>query len=346
MNAETDSPTVLNGVSIAKTGVITLLSETHREQMRALAAERQSKWTYVVLDDFPKLTTIKEPVILGTFTWNLTKSKVRFIDKKSIIDIGFGIQTPPEISRDYISVVFPKRLRAYSDQIVAFTVPKRHAVLYAKPGRLLKGVYIDISAAYWNITRIVGYNVEYFPPNRWLGQGRHVEDFPLPQHKVARSSIVSQGLIRPLLMWDGERLIEPKKIGGKSVNQALWAIVQDVLHAIAGELKEKCQLVYAHTDGFIVPSHFQDLALSIISSYGLYAKVKQDAMGNRASGLTYVMGVGRYIVGNVRTLNTDTIENAAFDNIQELANREWLRERMMHFANKRLSIKLDDILVQ
>lgn len=324
--------------------ITTLLSGEAVEAMRALAHERQSKWEYRIVTEFPKLTETHEPVTLGTFSWNLMKSKVRLIDARNVVDIGFGVQTPPEIARDYISVVFPKRLRAYSDQIQAFTNPSRTAVLYAHPGRVLKGVYIDISAAYWSITRIVGYNLEYFPPDKWLGQGRHVEDFPLAYHKVARSSIVSQGLIRPLLMWDGYKLIEPRKVGGKSVNQALWACVQDVLHSIAKELLDKCELKYAHTDGFIVPSHQYEQAQEIISSYGLNAKVKVDQSGNRASGLSYIMGVGRYIVGDVRTRNTDNIPNGHFNNINPVANASFLRSRMRHFASVRESMTTQDIV--
>lgn len=286
---------------------------------------------------------MREPVILGTFSWNLMKSKIRLIDAKNVINIGFGIQTAPEIARDYISVIFPKRLRAYTDQIHAFTNPKRSAVLFARPGRVLKGVYIDISAAYWNITRITGYNVEYFPPDKWFGQGRHVEDFPLPQHKVARSSLVSNGLIRPLLMWNGEKMIESKKIGGRMVNQALWAVVQDVLHSIAGELLEKCDLRYAHTDGFIVPAHYEDEAESIIKSYGLSSKIKTDGAGNVARGMTYVYGVGRYVVGKVRTRNIEPNQNPDFNNITQNADRRFIKERMLHFANTRLSININDM---
>lgn len=329
---------------MSEAGYITLLSGEVAEKMRALAYERQQKWEYRIVEQFPKLTDTHEPVTLGTFSWNLMKSKVRLIDAKNVVNIGFGVQTPPEIARDYIGSVFPKRLRAYSDQIFAFTHPQRTAVLYAKPQRIIKGVYVDISAAYWNIVRLVGYNVEYFPPDKWLGQGRHVEDFPLAQHKVARSSIVSQGLIRPILMWDGFKLIEPRKVGGKTVNQALWAIVQDTLHSIAGELKEKCQLGYAHTDGFIVPSHHTDKAMEIISSYGLTSKVKVDASGNRASGLTYILGVGRYIVGNVRTRNIEPIPNGHFDNIATHMDRDFIRDRLSAFAIQRKSIQMRDIV--
>lgn len=312
--------------------------------MNQLARDRQAKWQYQILKEFPKLTTIKERVTLGTFSWNLMSSKVRLLDAKNTIDIGFGAQTPPEIARDYIAVCFPKRLRAYSDQIRAFTNPSRHAVLFCNPSRLVKGSYVDISAAYWNITRIVGFNLEYFPPQKWLGQGRHVEDFPLPHHKVARSSIVSQGLIRPLLMWDGAKMIEGKKVGGRSVNQALWALVQDVLHSIAAELLVKCDLRYAHTDGFIVPAHHSQQAQDIISEYGLTSKIKTDEKGNRATGLTYVLGVGRYIVGDVRTQNTEAVHEGQFSNIEVNSNPRFLKARMSHFSGVRASMTLDDIL--
>lgn len=296
------------------------------------------KYKYVLISgNFPSLTGIKEPVIIGTFSWILMKTKQRWIAEKSIVDVGNGIQTAPEVARDYIDAAFPRKLRAYADQI-PFIKQHRSAVLYAKVGRTIKGVYLDVSAAYWSILRVTGYNVDYFP-NKWLLQGRHMEDFPLPHHKVARSSLVSLGLVHPMSMWTGEKMKEVKK-GNPRVNFGLWAIVQDVLHGIAVDLKNECGLMYGHTDGFIVPYHQMDRAIQIISErWGMPVKVKTNDAGDKAIGLAVVLGVGRYKVGNVETKNVLSPPSDDFSNLQSLVDPVWLSERIRHFIVLRGQLK-------
>ena len=289
-------------------------------KMKALSDARKRKYAHLVVSEFPSLYTVPEPVIFGDFSWTLLKSKQRWIIKRVVLDIGNGPQTPTEIARDYVDAAFPRKLRAYADQIPLIKM-HRSAVLYAVPGRVLKGVYLDVKSAYWSIVKIVGYNVDYFP-GKWVGQGRDMSDFPLPEHKLARSSLVSMGLMHPLKMWDGEGLIPMKKVNPR-VNFGLWALVQDVLHGIAADLKQFCSLKYAHTDGFIVPYHEMETAVAIVSEkWGLPVRIKvQD--NQEAIGLTQVYGVGRYEVGPVRTKTVGYTKPEPFNNITSYVDREW-----------------------
>lgn len=307
-----------------------------QSRMHELYEKRMKRYTVVLIDEFPSVFTVHEPIILGSFSWTLPKSKQRWIIRGKVVDIGFGPQTAPEIARDYIDAAFPRKLRAYNDQI-ALIKQHRSPAMFCNPGRIIKGVYVDINAAYWSIAKLVGYNVDYFP-GKWLGQGRHMEDFPIPQHKIARNSIVSMGLMRPMRMYDGNgKMVEMNK-GNPRVNFGLWSVVQDVLHGIAFDLLKECDLRYVNTDGFIIPYHHLKRATEIIfERWALPFKIKNDN-GKKAVGMTYVHAVGRYRVGEAVTKNIAYGGNEHFSNLKAYVSSDWLSERIRFCRIQRGSV--------
>lgn len=298
------------------------------QKMAALKAERDHKYTIDVTDEFPDINRFNQRVIVGTYSRTYQTDMIRQILTAAVVDIGFGVQSHTEVARDYIAAKYPKRLRAYKDQIESFKQP-RASVLYAKPCRILAGCYIDVKSAYWTIMSIVGYNVDYYP-GKWLGQGAPNDDFPLPHHKIARSSIISQSLLTPMTYWTGKELKVSKPMNSNNVNYGLWALICDVLHAITTELITHCQCCYAYTDGFIVPQHKKELAYEIIRSYGLSASCQ-------ASGLSYVFGVGRYVVGDKKTKNllSSTSKDLAYSNVSSYVHGSWLAVRLQAMAHGR-----------
>ena len=295
--------------------------------MESLKAERDHKYTLDIIDEFPDISKFSQRVIVGTYSRTYQSDMVRQLLTEAVVDIGFGAQSHTEVARDYIAAKFTKRLRAYSDQIESFKRP-RASVLYSQPCRLLSGCYIDVRSAYWTIVRIVGYNVDYYP-GKWLGQGADVEDFPLPNHKVARSSIVSQSLLTPMTYWTGTELKQSKPMNSNNVNYGLWALICDVLHAIATDLITHCECKYAYTDGFIIPAHRKELAYEIINSYGLSASLQ-------ASGLSYIHGTGRYIVGDKKTRNISTaVKDTPYSNLNSYVSGSWLQPRLQAMAASR-----------
>ena len=296
-------------------------------KMAEIYWKRRDRYNTIVVDKFPPIARINEPIIVGTFVWTFPRSKVRLILEEQCVDIGFGAQASTEVVRDYIEAKFPKPFRAYNGQIAAINV-KRSPVLFAKPGRIVDGVYLDIKSAYWTLTRYAGIDLDYWP-DRWIGHGQNCDDFPLADNKIARSSIVSQGLVRPMRMWDGSKMYDTKPKGGKHVNQALWAFVQDTLHAIANALYETCDLRYANTDGFIVPGHALSKAEGIFRAWGV-------PYGIKARGWAFVHGLASYTVGTVQTKHIirsgdDTIRS----NICERVDRSYLEERVRALSDLR-----------
>lgn len=260
------------------------------DKMRELAAARQERYMNVIVDQLPSLWELPGFAYLGTFSYTLPGEGVRFIARHAAIDIGFGIQTPAEIARDYIRVKYPgrRRARGYQAELIW---KKRSQPMYAKTGNHGDCAYVDITSAYWSILNLAGWDVDYCP-NRFVKWGTPPTDFPCPTHKLARNSLVSSCLLTPSQVWNGYK-IEVRKHRNPALNMSLWAFVQDVLTGIAIEMLD-LGAKYINTDGYIVPFKKTERAMSIIREWGLNASIK-------ASGDTYVSGVGVYRVGEKRT---------------------------------------------
>lgn len=264
----------------------TTLSTCLTEYLEACYADRCRTYQQVVIPAFPNIREIRERVIWGSFSWTLAASKIRFIKRATAVSIGFGLQTPGDVVRDYLDYYHPKRLRASASQARIFA---QHVTtpLYLRPTVARDYTYVDIKAAYWSILQLVGWDVDYYP-GKWLLRGRIPHDFPLPDNKVARACLVSFGLPASALEWDGTAF-KRRRTRNVHLNLGLWHLVQDILHSIAGSALA-LNACYVHTDGYILPTENAEALQAEIRSWGLPSSVK-------GQGLCRVYGFGNFAVG-------------------------------------------------
>lgn len=261
--------------------------------MREAAEARQLKYHTKIVDNFPPLVEFpNERIYLGVNSWTLPDRGERWLKPGGYYITKNGIQTAGEVARDYLDFKFPKRLRATRAQKNALNI-HRSAPLFVEPTILADAAYVDLKSAFWSIMRLVGWNVDYYP-SMWLVRGIPPNDFPYPDIKPARNSLVSCGLPTPLRMWTGKKVTR-RFSTNIHINMGIWALIMDTLHAIASHARE-LEACYVHTDGYILPRKNADALLVKIQSYGLYAGVK-------ASGVGTIIGMGNWKVGEHMTMN-------------------------------------------
>jgi len=237
----------------------------------------------------------------------------------------FGVpQIPPEIARDYLRAKYTA-WRPHTEAQFASINEHRAAPLYAKIGQYADMAYVDLKAAYWSIIQVVGWDVDYHP-GRWLGKRSDMHDFPLPDNKLARNSLVSTGLITRQNIWTGEHL-KSIKAHNPLVNYDVWALAQDVLHAIA-QVALKAGAVHIHTDGYIVPMRMAIPLIEQVRKWGLQAIVKQE-------GDCKIYGIGSYDIGDKHTLHRYHYRPSNLNKLYE-PDIKWLMPRFAKFAKTRI----------
>jgi hypothetical protein len=257
--------------------------------MAELAQERRDRYPNIsALKRLPDVRTYDTLVFWGNYSYSIPRDKARLMQDNAIVDIGNGWQTQTEVARDYLKAVYGDcRLRATGRQANYFRL-RNPMPLYSKPGVIHDAAYVDLRAAFWSLMQLFGWNVDY-NPSRWLTPGRIPYDFPLPDNKVARNSLVTAGLPTPTFIWDGKRFTR-RNGGKKPINLGLWACISDYLHLCASYARD-CGARWIHTDGYILPRKNAELLQYKIEGLGLSATIK-------AEGLSVILGQGRYIVGN------------------------------------------------
>ncbi|MFA6198707.1 MAG: hypothetical protein WC734_06200 [Patescibacteria group bacterium] len=288
--------------------------------MVAAAAERHAKHTHVIVDTWPKLTDMKENVILGSFSWLGMSSHTRWIKRATSIAVGEYIATPGDVARDYLKIKYPNRRRISYEQRGEI-MRHRSQPLYALPAYIPDATYLDIKSAYWSIMSIVGWDVDYFP-GRWIGIGEAMDDFPFAGHKLARNCLVTSGLNSAASIWMYEKQ-KPvaRNFGNTFINFQLWALVQDILNGIALELYNEDIIYYANTDGFILNTKDRTAAASIISAWGLPARDKK-------RGRCSVFGAGKYRFGDNENAEQAPGNHTRLFGIHDVPNARWLRARL------------------
>lgn len=238
----------------------------------------------VAVEKFPALTREVAPMILGSFSRTNTIKKWKLIDKRHAYSLGAGWVSPADIARDYLAVSFPKwRGRVctsqYHSTVKAVGQQPQHYVKCSG-----EGAYLDMKSAYWQILKAGGWNVDY-SRGRFLLGGADIRDFPSPEIKLARNSLVSCCLSGGMSVWDGEKITTTKQTS-KQINLVLYAFVMDVLNTVAYEMLQ-AGAVYINTDGYIMPDHAIDHAFEIADSWGIELVVKDQ-------GHYRVRGIGNY----------------------------------------------------
>lgn len=305
----------------------TLSTLTTQSDMIAIARERVNKYEYDFNEGLGDYTKFEEKVFLGQFSWTTTRTRRRILSKSSakryICEVW---QTPTEIARDYLDVVFPRALRCTAEQRESYN-DTRSAPLYYQPTHISCGCYVDVQSAYLQILDCIGWNCDYYP-RKYLSAGRPPVDFPLRHDKISRNSLVTSGLSSTVSVWTGYKLVEtsPRNI---HINLGLWCAIQDILHAIARRAYS-FGACYINTDGYIIPDgQAQAFQEYLAQEWRIKTEVK-------AWGESIVTGVGRYQVGDKRTKQFGLDYEQPYNNINFAENDEMLQKTYKSIATNRI----------
>lgn len=285
--------------------------------------ERNQKYKTSVVQQFENLENVKERTVIGMFSRTYQVTKRRHIHELNAIDYCGYPQTRTEVTRDFLDLVHPNRLRAKGWQAEQYKVSIAPPTL-ARIGRWGDCVYVDLKSAYWSILNIIGWDVEY-TPGKWILPGRVPYDFPLLDDKIARICLVSAGLNAPTRVWTGTQIIQVRT-GNSHLNLGLWLCTQHILHAIA-KIADSLGAVHIHTDGYIVPRNSAQTLIDYISEFGLVGRVKGE-------GNTIIHGIGSYQCGATRTKNLVKPVRQYYNTIQEVDTR-FIRNRLSKLAQWR-----------
>lgn len=286
------------------------------------ADERAKKYKQELILTWPLLSTVETMTYLGAFSWTMPYTHQRLIYQPTVIyPFGFP-QTPGEVVRDYLDWKYPKRLRCTTEQYHRI-MRHRSFPRMAERGPIENATYLDLKSAYWSIVSAVGWNVDY-NPGRWIGVSSDVWDFPLQDNKPARSALVTAGLSCPVRVWRNG-LLSWKTAQNVHINYGLWALVQDVLHGVADDMRI-AGAKYIHTDGYIVPDNCIGDAMNVIDDWGFKFSVK-------ASGYAEIKAIGVYKVGKKKTKRLTALPVQDHVHI-EPEEKEWLKKTFSFWIQK------------
>lgn len=293
-------------------------------QMMARFLEKSEGWNTELIDTWFPLAGYTETLILGVFSRSNVSQRHKWLHSKKAIHMEYGVLSPAEMARIYLDVKYPDRKpRMTTAQYQEFWRKRRSPPLAVKPCKIDDAIYIDIRSAYWSIIERVGWDADY-SPSRFLGVKSSNLDFPYPEIKLARNSLVSVGLPGSVQIWHNQKVSVQKK-GNKYINMVLWSLVQDVLNGVALDVLQ-AGAVYAHTDGFIIPAGRFDAATAAIEAWGLDWSIKGQGRGE-------VRSVGEYVIDGMRGQFKRGTKPHPYWKVYD-PDRQWLRKRILHFSEK------------
>lgn len=292
------------------------------EKYHSRIIERLSYTEYVDEFDPPRPDDV---VIMGVYSRKWKNERKRQVLKHKAVTFNGYLDSPTSHTRDYLRTCYtPKKSKTSQREILQ----NRRMPLYSRPCVLLDASYVDITSAWFSILSIVGWDCEYWP-GRWFGQGAAPVDFPLPSNKVARSALVSLARSSHVPVWRSggtklERMFNPIE------NPHIFAVIADVLNAIAHIAVSAFDCVYVATDGFILPTRKAGSFMEFIEQWGLNSRVK-------AYGNGFVFGPGSYYVGPMRTIKLIQAHRI-LDCIDHDINIMWMLKRI-----ERCKSNVDDL---
>lgn len=294
---------------------------TSHSSIMAVLAEKHDKQKIELVDGFDNIMNLDTNVMLGSFSWYYMQERRKEVLRRFHLNFEGNICTPSELARTYLELKY-SRQRAFKEQISEFK-RARSAPLYAQPHKYTEGVYLDIRSAYWQILQIVGWNADYMP-NKWLGRGDTMDDFPYADIKLSRNCLITAGLPSEGVFWHGkQKQYKNIKTQNRCINLGIWALTMDILHGAAWDAI-RAGATYAHTDGYICDRSRLDAVQSALLSWGLETRIK-------AVGETQVYGVGSYTIGNLST-KTPKCKPIFYDGLILNPYNDWLRRRVKLFS--------------
>ena len=297
------------------------------------SAERLAGWKIHLLEKFFDIRRLSVETYVGSFAWSSALIHTRWLYRPVVNNYGGGFVTPADLARDYLSVKYPNRKpRCTTEQWQAIVEPRHkfQMPILCQPGIYDNASYLDLSGAFWQIIRAVGWDVDYMPL-KFLRGGKRMTDFPYPDNKMARNCLVSIGLPTPLRIWDGKGIFFNQTRSSKFVNIIAWRLVTDVLNGIALDM-HKIGAKQTYTDSYLVEDKNIEAAFDVLDQWGLEAKIKHNGRAILLSGSSYAFEGGRegyYATKNFDRKRRPTPSNKVYD-----PGVDWLRPRFKKFADR------------
>lgn len=299
--------------------------------MNGHSLERNAKYDIHVLRKFFDIRRIDKPVILGSFSWSSQAIKTKWLSEPHVSNFGGGYVTPGDLARDYLALKYPnRRIRCTTAQWKECVGTKVEPPLYCNPCRLESASYLDLSGAFWQIVRNVGWDVGYLP-GKFLISNSRMTDFPYSFHKMARNCLVSVGIPAPMRLWNGHA-IEFIKKPSKFVNMILWRLVQDVLNSVAADMVD-AGCVYVYTDGYILPDDKLRLGFEILESWGLDYKIKMYGQADIVTPANYAFWNPVDGFRSTKVYQRRRYNKRRFVDKIYRGDRVWLRTQFKRFAD-------------
>lgn len=316
------------------------------DALRDKAQTRAEKFKTYRLRKLPNPNYLHEWATIGTYSYFLMQTKQRLTLRSGLLSLGHNIkETISSVARDYINIEYkqsPTIKHAQAEIFKAAYIPPNSRIKNApqyfdKKITFDHGYYIDIISTYWSVINITGWNVDYWP-GRWLASGKKPDNFPFPDHKTARSCLVSVARPGSVLLYNPEgrnndEKFPTKPVGSKILNLGISLLIADVLHSIAYEA-QRAGAVYINADGYIAPNEkVAGHIAQIIYDWGLPAAIKAEGSGE-------VLGIGNYKVGLFESEpHADAWERGretqAHEQIKKIENLDyaaWLQPRFARYA--------------
>ena len=295
--------------------------------------ERNTGIRVHILQKFFDIRRLHFPATCGTFAWSSTAIKTKWLSAPHSINFGGGYVTPGDMARDYLATKYgSRRVRCTTEQWQKCVQFRKQPPLLVNPQRIERAGYLDLSGAFWQIVRAVGWDVSY-NPHKFVGCNSRMIDFPYAHHKMARNCLVSVGIPAPMRFWTGKEMQFIKK-PSKFVNLILWTLVQDVLNGVAADMAE-IGAAYINTDGYILPDNVLDAGFDILNDWGLEGRLKH-------YGEVDIVSIGTYCFqgseGTYATQNYKRNPNRAGRAVRKIdesaeKTRSWLRPRFAKFGH-------------
>lgn len=232
---------------------------------------------------------------IGSFSVSSRKTKVYKYWQPEVIFNGVQL-IGTEIAK--LLIMLNKPPRGYRG-ITARQLEETPPPLYACPGTLEEGVYIDIKSCYYHlITKLWGIK---YARNLWLGRDKEIGNWHVPQeiesilqeYKTIRNAIY--GIMRAKLrvIWkeeNGKITYSVQKTKNELFYPDVPLAILDITHAISTFAVKKFSAQYVAIDGFILPYSQAEAFQAYLAEYGFKSGIKAEGLAVIKNFYTYAIG--------------------------------------------------------
>ncbi len=214
---------------------------------------------------------------VGSFT--LTTREQRFVKQEDVITHHDKIDTIASHFRSYFQ----------GKDTGKKNPPANISYLYyACPSKWPNARYYDISRAYLQVARAFGLQV-FIKEGTSVYYGDDIfYDELFETQRIARGLLVSgTSENNSFEIWDGVNL-STKRVNNSLYSPHLRASINYTLHSVVHMLKR--YIVYANTDGFIVPSLYYSRVETFLDNWNIKYKIKHEGTAEIKTRGTYRIG--------------------------------------------------------